>query len=249
MQHHSGPENNGEDQGLHQGLPADVLAELSAMPLAETSQVPQPATDRVSLKDLPYVDVLRDSPELAEGIGRTMKGLEDRGMDMPVLHITSRGIRLADGAEQSSGFLESMMANGLRARDTNVAAFVERSTSTSIADPRYFDAHPDKLLHAMAISLGHYAHHGSRTNKASLGEAQNAGVGLPTMLVIDATSTPLLPGSDYDDHFRLGEDIPPSHIMGEVDLGGRKPINPEDVAAVTRQFLDVVDAYLSKQDG
>jgi hypothetical protein len=79
MEYHSGPGNNGES--LHQGLPADVLAALSAVSLAETNHVSTPEGDRVSLKDLPYVEVLRDSPELAEGIGRTMKGLKARGID------------------------------------------------------------------------------------------------------------------------------------------------------------------------
>ncbi len=237
-------------EGLQSGLPPEALEALRRLNLTDY-EPPADHTDvpgKITLKDRPYADLLHSQPELAAAITDTMQRIAEHDIEVPIFHITSRAIRYPDGSEQSTGYLENIAQNGLRARDTNVAALVERGDTTHIASPEYFAQNPHKLLRSMAESLGHYSHHGSRTNKASLGGMREAGVGTPTMLVIDATDVPLVPGTDYDDHFMLGETVPASKIMGYVDLAGRKPINPEDVAAVTYDYLDAINDHIQPQD-
>lgn len=235
-------------EGLTGGISPEALAALQKLSssLPEASERPtSPQGDRVSLKDAPYLDILQKQPELAETIGDTMDRLTQAGLEVPVFHVTSRAIRFPDGSEQSTGYLENISQNGFRARDTNVAAFMERSVSARIADPGYFADNPHKFLRAMAESMGRYVHHGSRTNKQTLDKHRDAGVGLPTMVVIDASGVPLVPGSDYDDHFMLGEVVPSSRIIGNIDLTGRKPINLDDVTVVAEAFLKQTEQYAS----
>jgi len=230
-------------EGLSSGLPPEVLEALRRLELQHAPEEPPQKDERPSLKDVPYLDILEQRPGLTATIKTTMNQLAAAGMDVPVFHITSRAIRFADGSEQTTGYLESIQQYGLRARDTNVAALMERESSAHIAPPGYFAQNPHKLLRAMAESLSHYAHHGSRTNKQTLGENRDAGAGVPAMVVIDASGVPLIQGSDYHDHFMLGEAVPPSRITGVLDLAGRRPINTSDVASITEEFLAATAKY------
>jgi len=230
------------------GLAPEALAALAALELDEPVTPFQREADKIPLKDQPYVDLLHAHPELGAAITGTMTRLVEEDREVPVLHVTSRAVRLPDGTEQSTGYLENIGFTGLRARDTNVAAMMQRGATTSIGSAAYFAQNPHKLLRAMGESLSHYSHHGSRTNKDSLGDMRESGVGTPTLLVIDATETDLIPGTDYDDHFLLGEPVDPSNIMGTVDLVGRKPNNPLDVAAVTTDVLEVINEHIDNQE-
>lgn len=224
-------------EGLTGGISPESREALrrfsDTLPEVQESDSPQ-EDENISLKDAPYREVLETHPELERTIASTMDTLARAGLPVPVFHVTSRAIRFPDGSEVSSGYLESIARSGFRARDTNVAALMERDASARIADPNYFAHNPHKFLRAMAESLSRYAHHGSRTNKETLGEYREAGVGVPTMAVIDASGVSLVPGSDYDDHFLLGDLVPPSHIVGMVDLADRRPINLEDMAVLPK---------------
>jgi hypothetical protein len=228
-------------EGLSSGLPPETIEALRTLSISEVQPAEQ--EERISLKDMPYVDVLEREPELEVAIRDVMDRLAQTEIDVPLFHITSRAIRFADGSERSTGYLESIQQHGLRARDTNVAALMERDASVYIAAPEYYAKNPHKFLRAMAESLSHYAHHGSRTNKETLGEQRDAGVGVPALVMIDASDVPLIPGSDYDDHFKLGEVVPPSRIVSVLDLAGRKPANPEDVADIAGEFIAAASKY------
>lgn len=228
---------------LTSGLSPDALRALSTLTFDEQVDAPTIKKPRPSLKDIPFIEELDRNPELDAEIVTTMAKLRLMGLRVPVFHVTSRAVRFEDGTEQSTGYLENIEANGLRARDTNVAAFMRKGAVTEVADPEYFVENPHKFLRSMSESLRRYAHHGTRTNKQSLGDQREAGVGVPVMLVVDATNTPLSPGSDYDDHFKLGEQISADRIMGTVELDGRKSRDPDDLAATARDFLDVAAKY------
>jgi hypothetical protein len=234
------------------GISPEAQEALQRLSLAVTpdAAVSPPQEQRISLKDKPYADTLQAQPELEALITHGMDRLTQAGLAVPVFHITSRAVRLPDGSEQSTGYVENITQNGFRARDTNVAVFTQREDNiVHIADPQYFAEKPYKFLRAMAESLGRYAHHGSRTNKATLGEHRDEGTGLPTMLIIDASKTPLVPGSDYEDHFMLGETVSPTLIVGDVDLYGKKPINTEDVATIAEEFLRQTEKYIENHIG
>ncbi|HEU4914619.1 MAG TPA: hypothetical protein VFT16_04430 [Candidatus Saccharimonadales bacterium] len=53
--------------------------------------------------------------------------------------------------------------------------------------------------------------------------------------------------TDYDDHFMLGKEAGADRIMGTIELEGRKPSNPADVAAVSGDFLAAASAYADAQ--
>ena len=232
------------NEHLQSGLSSEALAKLSALQLKEAG-APVSAKEKKSLKDKPFLDTLHEDPELEDRIIVAMDLLEKTGIDIPIFHVTSRAVRLVDGAEQSTGYLENIAANGFRAHDTNVAALMERSANTHIASPAYFKDFPYKFLRAMSTSLRHYAHHGSRTNKASLESQRDQGKGVSVMLVIDPTNVPLVPGTDYDDHFTLGEVMKPSRIMGMVELSGRNPADPAQVAQIAKEYIGAIEAYLT----
>lgn len=202
--------------------------------------------EKISLKDKHYLDLLKSDPELEGQIADAMTKLDEHGLSVPVFHITSRAVRLPDGGESSTGYLENIAQNGLRANDTNVAALMERGPDAHIAPPSYFKNHPHKFLRAIATSLQHYGHHGSRTNKASLDDRRDQGKGVPVMLVIDPTDVLLIPGTDYDDHFMLGEPVDSSRIIGAIELSGRRPIDPNDVAQVAKEYALAIEAGVSE---
>lgn len=232
---------------LHTGLSPDALAVLSDLKV-EDSHIPQvEVEEKTSLKDRPYLDILREQPELEALITDVMKKLEDEAAAVPIFHITSRAIRYSDGSEQSTGYLENIAQQGLRPKDTNVAALMEREPVTQIAEPSYFKENPHKLLRSMSTSLQHYAHHGSRTNKASLENQRDQGKGTPVMLIIDPSNLALVSGTDYDDHFMLAEVADPSLIIGVVELTGRKVGRTTDVAEITRDYLQTIQDHLNSQ--
>ncbi len=208
--------------------------------ITSNEQVVPDRGPRQSKKDAPYVAVLKDNPTLTEDINSTMQRLIEKGIPMPVIHITAEKMRLADGTEVSTGYRESIDTQGFRPRDTNVAAFVERGNSVHLANPQYFLRHPYKLLRNIAEVVEHYKHHGSRTNKASLGENREQGRGLPAMMIIDSRGVQLLKGTDYDDHFILHNPVPATNILGSISLDGRNTHNTQDLKAITEEFLESI---------
>jgi len=228
---------------LEHQLPDEVVRQLKELDL-DASVPEQLQPERVSFKDQPYVELLQQNPDLRRAIVASMSLLSERRAPVPIIHITSSAVQLPDGSAQTTGYLESITSEGLRARDTNVGCLVEQGESTHVASSEYFAMHPHKFVRALATTLQHYIHHGSRSNKASLGDARDAGQAIPAMVMIDATDVSLLRGTDYDDHFTLGGSVAPERIIGLVDVAGRRPGDLGDMAIVAQDFLERVDEYL-----
>lgn len=153
------------------------------------------------------------------------------------LYFTSSAIRFPDGSQQSTGYLENIQANGFRAKDTNVAVLTTRDGKSQIANPGYFKEHPDDLLEDFVVILKRYRHHSTRTNKQSLGEHRETGVGVPALIVIDG-KIPMKRGTDYEDHYIFDQAVPADKILGTLDIDD---VNPNDLNSV----CGLVDQYLS----
>jgi hypothetical protein len=211
-------------------------------------QPTNPHKDQGGRKDRVYTQAIQEVPELGERITQTLRSLSEHRIPMPITHVTSRTVRYEDGTEVSTGYIENIQANGFRPRDTNVGAFIERGNSVRIGSPEYFAANPHKFLRSIAEIISHYKHHGIRTNKPSLGEAKDQGVGLPTMLVIDTRGVQLLKGTDYDDHFRLHNQVPASNIVGAIDLDGKTSSNIDDVKIVANEVIESLNSHFLQEN-
>jgi len=209
----------------------DVFQKLKQIGDKEDSQQNNPQKNLIKLPDRIYSEALKNDEELNNKIIQTMKSLVDSGIAMPVLHFTSKGIKLDGEPEVSTGFVENIKLNGFRARDTNVAAFVKREQKTFIAEPQYFLENPYKILSDVSKIINRYSYHGTRTNKESLQSNRDKGIGVPVVLVIDASRANLQKGSDYDDHFILKNHISPDFIMGVINVN-----NNQDQINKTKSF-------------
>ncbi|TAH33534.1 hypothetical protein EYC58_01030 [Candidatus Saccharibacteria bacterium] len=233
---------------IEQRLPDEVVRQLRELNLhSDVSEEPRP--ERIPLKDKPYIELLQQYPDLRQAIVASMTSLSEHDIPVPIIHITSSSVQLADGSSRTTGYLESMTSEGLRARDTNVGCLIEQGDSSRIASGEYFALYPHKFVRALATTLQHYIHHGSRTNKMSLGEAREAERATPVIVMIDATGVPLLRGTDYEDHFILGDSVTPDRIIGLVEVTGKKPSNSEDMVVVVHDFLEKMGGYLHNNLG
>lgn len=237
----------GEGSPLGALLDQETLRKLSYITKRPDIRTESLKKDRTPRKDKLYVQALEESPKLGEQIRQALRRLAEKGIPMPIVHVTSRAVHHVDGTEISTGYIENIQKNGFRPRDTNVAAFTERGNSVRIGSPDYFLSNPHKLLRDMAEIISHYQYHGIRTNKTSLGKIKDQGVGIPTMLVIDTRGVQLLKGTDYDDHFRLYNQVPASNIMGAIDLDGKNSSDISDIKTVTREFVDRIDSFLHQE--
>jgi hypothetical protein len=200
-----------------------------------------------SRKDTRYVRLLEQDESLKNKITSTMQALAERHNPMPLMHVTTKAVRFEDGNEESTGYIENIQSNGFRARDTNVSAFIDPSNSTHFRSPSYFADNPHKLLRQLDQILEKYGHHGVRTNKQSLGEKRDQGVGVPVMMLIDSREVQLIKGSDNEDHFILHNRVPPDRIMGTVALKG-DAIHSLGIITVSHEFVATIDNYLTKDN-
>ncbi len=220
----------------------EALSQMNFPVESPNKKVPQ---ERISKKEMDIFcrDVLERHPEIQEMIEEQMEILEERGVHMPVLHITSRAIRDVHGNEMSTHFVEHIREEGFRPRDTNVGAFIRRENSPVVAQPNFFKTHPEEFIKSLRLFLQRYIHHGLRTNKNVLGDARGTGVGVPTMIILDGGVT-LEKGSDRDDHYILKDGASPDQIIGIIDLDERcQSISHDSVAYVARVLLEKIHAY------
>jgi hypothetical protein len=59
----------------------------------------------------------------------------------------------------------------------------------------------------------------------------------PVMLLVDVANTILIPGSDYDNHYKLGENVSGEKIVGKIDL------NKENLPQIASEFIEKVASY------
>lgn len=191
-------------------------------------------------------EVLADNPEIKGQVITQMRKMADLNLSLPLVHITSEAVKYNDNTVKSSGFLENINQNGLRPRDTNVAAFVQRQNTTELALPDYFAAQPELFIKDLVLILRRYVHHGVRTNK-NIYENKNEGEGVPVMILVDG-HTNLIKGSDFDDHFILADKVLPDKIIGKIDLDQARDLHSiTDIASIASQMLEQVDTYYSGQ--
>ncbi|NMB70508.1 hypothetical protein GYA27_04955 [candidate division WWE3 bacterium] len=199
-----------------------------------------PASETVRKDKLhAYRETLEANPEIRDKIVSVFSAIDT----VPAIHITSRAFENKEG-RYSSGFLENIQANGFREKDTNVGVFMKRDGTRHLAISDDFVNSPEKFLKELEILLNHYYHHGVRTNKNVLGNTQTESIGIPTMLIVDISDTKLIPGSDYEDHYKLGESVAGNKIIGEIDLEGIGPRIREELPRISFEFLNQIEKYI-----
>jgi len=208
----------------------------------------EPAQEKPSQKEIDVFcrEVLADNPEIKDQIITQMQKMAGLNLALPLVHITSEVVKYPSNTIKSSGFLENINQNGLRSRDTNVAAFVQRQNTTELASPDYFTDQPELFIKDLILILRRYVHHGVRTNK-NIYENKNEGEGIPVMILVDG-HTNLIKGSDFDDHFILADKVLPDKIIGKIDLDQMRDLHSTiDIASIVGQMLDQIDTYYSDQ--
>lgn len=180
-------------------------------------------------------ELLAKYPELETRITETIKEMVAQKKLLPLIHFTSDKIRKSDGSEVSTGFVENIVNNGFRARDTNVGGFIGKKNL--LGDPSQFDK-AELLVKAYKKILDKYLHHGIRTNKAVL-QNMEKGMGLPVMIVVNG-DLPVEPGTDYDNHFILKNQSHTDDIIKIISMHGRKSSQIDDVALSLSELLDAM---------
>jgi len=183
----------------------------------------------------PYKEILEKDQSLREQIVETFSTIQN----IPAVHITSESFKMGDQII-SSGFIENITENGFRPKDTNIGVFMKRDGFREPATPSEFVNEPEKFLRELDLSINNYSHHGIRTNKNILGQEYENYVGIPVMLLIDVANTMLIPGSDYDNHYKLGESVSSERIIGKIDL------SRENLPRIALEFTEKVGDYYKK---
>jgi len=203
--------------------------------------------DRKKDKLLKYRNILETHPYLRESIINVFSSAPI----VPSIHITSRAFKSRDGNDiVDSGFIQRIRKDGFRSRDTNVGVFMTRNGQRNLATSREFVDSPEKFLKELETLIRHYYHHGTRTNKNILGGNFNNYQGIPTMLIIDVSNVSLIPGTDYEDHYKLGSLLPGNAIIGEVDLENIGNKIDQELPKIALSFLNHLKSYIeSNQSG
>ncbi len=58
------------------------------------------------------------------------------------------------------------------------------------------------------------------------------------MLLVDVSNTKLIPGSDYEDHYKLGEAVSGDKVIGEVALEGIGPRIKDELPRIALEFTE-----------
>jgi hypothetical protein len=188
-----------------------------------------------------YTKILESNPKLVELINDVFSNIPS----IPAVHITSREFRNEDEVI-GSGFIQNIKQSGFRKLDTNIGVFMQRNGKREIATPSEYVSHPEKFLKELETIIKHYYHHGIRTNKSVIGSNQKEIEGVPSMLLIDITNAELIPGSDYEDHYKLGSKIPGSSIIAEIDIEGIGSKRSQELPKLAIEFLTKTQEYFRK---
>lgn len=194
--------------------------------------------DRLKL----YKEMLEENPSLKEKIVETFSTAQN----IPAIHITTESFKMGDKVI-SSGFIENITENGFRPKDTNIGVFMKREGFREPATPLDFVDKPEKFLRELETIIRHYYHHGIRTNKNILGQEYEGYVGIPVMLLVDVADKTLIPGSDYEDHYKLGESVSSERIIGKIDLEEIGSKIKEELPRIALEFTDKVAKYIQER--
>lgn len=189
-------------------------------------------------------ELLLEQPELQKAIETVFAQMESQQIPLPLMHVTSSRFE-GSSTDGMPSFVDHIRQRGFRARDTNVAALMDRRVNPPIvSDAARFAVAPSAFVKEIILVLQRYLHHGVRANKAVLGTQRDRVVGVPVLLLVEG-GVGLERGSDYDNHFRLTEAWSGEHVFGVVDLSRMSsyqdpafiPVLQKIVAAVQRRYL------------
>jgi len=183
-----------------------------------------------------FTDILDQNPELKAKIIDVFKTISS----IPAIHITSREFRNGKEVIEST-FVNDILKNGLRAKDTNVGVFMERTGKRRVASPDFYEAHPEKFLQELETLLKHYYHHGTRTNKNLLGKELNSFRGVPVMLLVNVDQQNLIPGTDYEDHYIIKNSISGENIFLPIDLENEN-FQIKTLVEIANNILDAIQS-------
>ena len=189
-------------------------------------------------------ELLLEQPELQKAIETVFAQMESQQIPLPLMHVTSSRFE-GSSTDGVPSFVDHIRQRGFRARDTNVAALMDRRVNPPIiSSAARFAVAPSAFVKEIILVLQRYLHHGVRANKAVLGTQRDRVVGVPVLLLIEG-GVSLERGSDYDNHFRLTEVWSGEHLFGVVDLSRVSsyqdpaflPVLQEIVAGFQQQYL------------
>lgn len=197
------------------------------------------------------------SPELLDKVTAIAEKLANRGYAMPWLHITIEALQQKDGTTTPVSFIENIYENGFNIR-TNGATFVRRDGDVNprIAEPSFFVDHPEELIEDVFHIVKKYMHHGVRSNKKQLGyhykqgyrssTLSSQGIGIPRLMIADASGIRLERGIDGDEHYVTQNRILPEKIIGDLPLQDVRAEDKSTVLNMVDTMLDQIDSYLER---
>ena len=189
----------------------------------------------------PYKEML----ETNRGLRETIEKVFEQSQTIPAVHITSEFF-ITQNDKVNSGFIENILKNGFRSKDTNIGIFMKREGTRQPAVPVDYVNQPEKFLRELETLIRHYYHHGVRTNKDLLGDSRDMGIGIPVMLLVDVANANLESGSDYEDHYKLSTSIPGNKLIGKIQLENVGSEIRERLPEIAIKFLKLTENYIEK---
>lgn len=225
---------------------SDELNQELVKRLYKNAELPKEEIDNKPKRDKysPYKQLLESHKPLQEKIAEVFSSIPS----VPASHITSSAV--ISGEEiRDSGFIRNIKESGFRSKDTNIGVLMVREGKREIAKPQEFVIHPEKFLRELHTLIRHYYHHGTRANKNILPSDMKNARGIACMLLVDISGSPLVAGSGYEDHYKLGSSIPRGSVMGEIDLNSNGTTLGQELPRIANEFLEITKIYyLIKKD-
>lgn len=231
-------------------LPAETKNQLSVIENKGLSNLEAlQKTSKAKRKEKYYHRLLESHPDIKNRLMALMEKMDDQGLALPLLHVTSGRIILPDGFEKDPGFVENIRRNGLQA-GSHLSCFVLPGKEEKNANPADFAGKPEIFIRNLAEKVVRYAHHGYRTNKRQLPENLKNGQGQPVILLANAAGVEMVKGSDYPDHRVLKKAIPPEGVFeGQIILSTRVPFQDEDLLSLVDSVISLTERRLSDMKG
>jgi len=219
----------------------EFLQKEKITPISEDKIKPEKKKKSIKEINIFCEKVIEENPKLKEKLTETMKQMSEKNIEMPLIHITSKGIK-TETKTIVLDFIANIEKYGLRKRDTNVGAFINRYEQDRLAKPDDYISKPEEFIKSIRLFLEEYGYHGRRTNKEILKELRESGEGIPVMILIDGTDIELEKGSDYHDHYKLSEGAAPEKIMGVIDLQGKMGVRDKaSVVYIASEILRLIN--------